>query len=87
MFKAKIICYYFKSLHYTNILTIKTNTMKTTINLLAFLAAFLLSTGIMFKTFHWPYAGIILFSGFTVFNFLFLPFYFFGRKSNQKKTI
>lgn len=30
-----------------------------------FSAAFLLSTGLMFKTMHWPGAGIILFAGFA----------------------
>ena len=54
--------------------------MKNTLNLLGFIATFMLSTGIMFKIMHWPFAGIILFSGFIVLNFGFLPLYFFGRK-------
>ena len=58
--------------------------MKQTTEVLAFLASFLISTGIMFKIFHWPYAGIILFSGFIILNFGFLPIYFFGRKKTKK---
>ncbi len=58
--------------------------MKTTLNILGFLATFMLSTGIMFKIFHWPYAGIILFSGFIILNLGFLPIYFFRRKTELK---
>jgi hypothetical protein len=39
--------------------------MKRFIFLAGFAAAFLLSTGTMFKTLHWPGANIILFAGFT----------------------
>jgi ABC-type multidrug transport system fused ATPase/permease subunit len=39
--------------------------MKRFIFLAGFAAAFLLSTGTMFKTLHWPGANIILFSGFS----------------------
>ena len=58
--------------------------MKNATNLLGFLATFLLSTGIMFKIFHWPYAGIILFSGFLVLNFGFLPMFFFRKNQKQE---
>jgi hypothetical protein len=55
--------------------------MKNTTNLLAFLATFMLSTGILFKVFLWPFAGIILFSGFLILNFGFLPLFFFNKKN------
>lgn len=41
-------------------------TMKKLIFLAGFFAAFLLSTGTMFKTMHWPGAVILLFAGFAV---------------------
>lgn len=53
--------------------------MKRTVNLLGFLASFMLSTGILFKIMHWPYAGIIIFSGFLLLNFGFLPTFFYQR--------
>lgn len=41
-------------------------TMKKLIFLAGFFAAFMLSTGIMFKTMHWPGAVILLFAGFSL---------------------
>ncbi|MEN8786684.1 MAG: hypothetical protein ABF264_05025 [Flavobacteriales bacterium] len=58
--------------------------MKPTTQVLAFLASFFISSGIMFKIFHWPYAEIILFSGFMILNFGFLPIFFFGRKKTKE---
>ncbi|WP_245594742.1 hypothetical protein [Flavobacterium limnosediminis] len=53
-----------------------------------FLAAFLLSTGVLFKLFHWPFAGIILFSGFIALNLILLPVLFYERYKNAiQKTI
>ena len=62
--------------------------MKNSTNLLGFLASFMISTGILFKVFHWPYAGIILFAGFLILNFGFLPFFFFNKKKkwNPEKS-
>ncbi len=57
------------------------------INLIGFLSSFALSTGIMFKIMHWPFASIILFSGFVLLNFGFLPLYFFNRKSKQASEV
>lgn len=47
--------------------------------ILGFITSFLISTGIMFKIFKWPYAGMILFSGFIILNFCFLPLLFLNR--------
>lgn len=60
--------------------------MKKSLNLLGFLSSFTISTGIMFKLFHWPYAGIVVFSGFLLLNFGFLPLFFFGKKYSQPKS-
>lgn len=53
--------------------------MNRAVNVLGFLAAFALSTGIMFKVMHWPFAGIIIFTGFLLLNFGFLPTFFYQR--------
>ncbi|MES2485509.1 MAG: hypothetical protein V4581_06115 [Bacteroidota bacterium] len=50
--------------------------MKRAINVLGFFAFFTLSTGVMFKIMHWPAAGIIMFAGFMLLNFGYLPVYF-----------
>ena len=52
-----------------------------------FLAAFLLSTGVLFKLFHWPFAGIILFLGFIAMNIILLPLFFFQRYKNAIQKI
>lgn len=53
--------------------------MKRSVNLLGFLATFTLSTGIMFKVMHWPFASIIMFTGFLLLNLGFLPTFFYQR--------
>ncbi len=58
--------------------------MKATMNLLGFLAAFGISTGILFKIMHWPGAGISLVVGVFIFNVGYLPLYFYDR---YKKSI
>ena len=61
--------------------------MKNSTNLFGFLASFMISTGVLFKIFHWPYAGVILFAGFLIFNLGFLPLYFFYKKKQNKVEI
>lgn len=46
---------------------------------LGFAAAFLISTGILFKNMHWPSASICLITGMFTLNFGFLPLYFYDR--------
>jgi hypothetical protein len=46
---------------------------------LGFLTCFLVSTGVMFELFHWPYSGKIMFSGFLLLNFGFLPVFFYQK--------
>ena len=61
--------------------------MKNSTNLFGFLASFMISTGVLFKMFHWPSAGIILFAGFLVLNFGFLPLFFFNKKKKMNPEI
>lgn len=65
----------------TKLLLITKNSiiMKKTFYILGFLAAFLTSTGVLFKMMHWPGAGMILVSGIALFNFGVLPMYFIDR--------
>ena len=58
--------------------------MKKTVYLSGFLASFFVSTGIMFKIMHWPYAGMILLVGFVILNFVFLPTFFFYKYNSTK---
>ncbi|MEL0644581.1 hypothetical protein V6251_09325 [Olleya sp. Ti.3.14] len=51
--------------------------MKKSVYVLGFLALFTLSTASLFKIMHWPYAGILIFLGFLLFNFGFLPTLFY----------
>lgn len=53
--------------------------MKATMNLMGFLAVFAITTGMLFKIMHWPWAGIILVTGVLLLNVGFLPMYFFDR--------
>lgn len=53
--------------------------MKRAVYLTGFLASFIISTGIIFKMMHWPYAGIIMFTGFIALNIGFLPLYFYDK--------
>ncbi|WGD34007.1 hypothetical protein [Olleya sp. YS] len=59
--------------------------MKKSVYVLGFLALFTLSTAILFKIMHWPFSGIILFIGFLLLNFGFLPTLFY--KLYKKETI
>lgn len=58
--------------------------MKKTINLFGFLATFMLSTGVLFKMMHWPFANILLVLAYLLLNFGFLPLFFFKRNSKQE---
>ena len=53
-----------------------------------FIVSFLMSSGIMFKIMHWPYASVILITAFMLLNFVLLPILFYERykASNQKKS-
>jgi hypothetical protein len=46
---------------------------------LGFIAAFLMSTGAIFKIMNWPGANILMLSGFVVLNLGFLPLYFYQK--------
>lgn len=50
-----------------------------------FIATFLITTGILFKTMHWPGAGISLLSGVVILNTGFLPMYFYDRYKQAVK--
>lgn len=64
----------FNSLHLK-----KTQNRRKLVYLFAFFVAFTMSTGALFKLFHWPFAGIILFTGFITMNFILLPLFFIDR--------
>ena len=69
----------------TYLLTIKQQIiMKKTMFVLGYIAAFLITTGMLFKTMHWPGANISLVSGIFLLNVGFLPLYFYDR---YKKSI
>lgn len=53
-----------------------------------FIVSFLMSSGIMFKIMHWPYASIILIIAFMLLNFVLLPILFYERykASKQKQS-
>jgi hypothetical protein len=53
--------------------------MKRSVYLLGFLTSLLFSFGAMFKMMHWPFANILMFTGFLVLNFGFLPAYFYKK--------
>ena len=63
--------------------------LKRALYIFGFIVSFLMSTGIMFKVMHWPYAGIILLSAFVLLNFVLLPILFYARytASNNKLSI
>lgn len=62
------------------LLIIKKETiMKRTMYILGFIAAFLTTTGILFKIMHWPGAHVLLVVGISILNFGFLPMYFYDR--------
>ncbi|MCB0478452.1 MAG: hypothetical protein KDC84_09835 [Crocinitomicaceae bacterium] len=53
---------------------------------LGFIAAFFISTGILFKYMHWPSASICIVCGMFVLNFGFLPLFFHDRYKNSLNT-
>lgn len=55
---------------------------------LGFISTFTMVLGLLFKIMHWPGASIILFSGFLVLLFGYIPLYFYQRyKLFQKKEL
>ena len=62
--------------------------LKRALYIFGFIVSFLMSTGIMFKVMHWPYAGMLLLSAFVLLNFVLLPIFFYERysASNQKQS-
>ena len=63
----------------------KTILMKKTMNILGYVAAFLSTTGLLFKLQHWPGAAIMLTLGIALLNFGFLPMYFYDRYKTSRK--
>ncbi|WP_240409033.1 hypothetical protein [Flavobacterium psychrotrophum] len=55
--------------------------------IVGFLAAFLISTALIFKLMHWPYAGLLIFIGFIILNFGFLPLFFYNRYKSSKNKL
>ena len=53
--------------------------MKKALYLIGFIATFLSSTGILFKTLHWPGANMMLVVGIVMINIGFLPLYFYDK--------
>jgi hypothetical protein len=65
------------------LLTIKKETaMKKTMYLLGYVAAFFITTGLLFKMQSWTGANIFLTSGIVLLNFGFLPMYFYDKYKN-----
>lgn len=48
-----------------------------------FITALLIITGSLFKIMHWPFAGILIFSGFIVLILITLPLYFYNKYKAQ----
>ena len=69
----------------TTLLLITQNSiiLKKTFYIVGFLAAFLISSGILFRMQHWPGAGVLLVLGVVIFNFGVLPMYFIDRYRNS----
>ena len=65
----------------TKLLLITKNStiMKKVFFIVSFLAAFFISTGVLFMTMHWPGAGVILVFGMGLLNIGVLPMYFYNR--------
>jgi len=53
--------------------------MKKAVYVLAFLASFLISSGVISKFMHWPGASALLVSGFAFLNLGFLPVFFYQK--------
>ena len=51
--------------------------------ILEFITAFIIITGSLFKIMHWPYAGILIFSGFLFLICITLPLYFYNKYKEQ----
>ncbi|HLP14539.1 MAG TPA: hypothetical protein VK177_21590 [Flavobacteriales bacterium] len=69
-------CYFLQE----NALQVKNGgTMKKSMYAMAYVAACLSSTGLLFKIQHWPGASIMLVLGVAILNFGFLPLYFLNR--------
>lgn len=54
-------------------------TMQKSMYIMGYLAAFLATTGLLFKIMHWPGANIMLILGIALLNLGFLPMYFYDR--------
>lgn len=69
------------------LLTIKKKIiMKRTMFVLGYIAAFLSTTGLLFKLQHWPGAAVMLTLGIALLNFGFLPMYFMDRYKRSVKS-
>lgn len=53
--------------------------MKRSMYVIGYIAAILSTSGLVFKLQHWPGAAIMLVLGIALFNFAFLPMYFYDR--------
>lgn len=61
-------------------LTLKNlNAMKKLMYLFLYFAVILFTTGLLFKLQHWPFASIMLILSVLLFNFGFLPIFFYGK--------
>jgi hypothetical protein len=54
-------------------------TMKRTMYVLGYIAVLLSTTGLLFRTMHWPGASIMLVVGVVLLNVGFLPMFFYNR--------
>lgn len=62
------------------LLTLKKEiTMKKTMFIIGYIAAFLSTTGLLFKFQQWPGAAVMLVLGIGLLNFVFLPMYFYQK--------
>lgn len=61
--------------------------MKKSVYVLGFLAFFTLSTAALFEILHWPYAAWLLFIGYLLFSFGFLPTLFYKLYKQEGRTI
>jgi hypothetical protein len=53
--------------------------MKKTMYVLGYIAVLLSTTGLLFRTMHWPGASIMLVVGVVLLNVGFLPMFFYNR--------
>jgi len=61
--------------------------MQRTIYISGFTAGFCLSTGSLFKIMHWPFATILLLSGFIILNLICMPVFFYHKYKMAGKNI